>query len=450
MSSTYSKLAFVGIVLSTVLSVAAQSPIVPPLSANDVSWLFPAPTRASDFDGLISMDDLTVPNVQDRTKRDHVWSDSAFQRFLDIAASPAGQVSGTSTRIGLPEEAKVIGNWFVAGVRIDAGAPGLSLDIRKQFGQSPQIRLIVQLVTKKADGTPVVHDIAGHLVFDFLAGQDGPAQNGCAMRPTPDLGTFGTIVAEVATIRTKLGEGQLGGDRVKTSDFPLGVHPGLKDPTTASALRREIKSFLEEHISGRNLDAMAIMGLPSGAPSPWIFLAMTRTLNGDFVPVPGPALNGQQFAQMLAPGGAAPRVVPVPHPNNRNPITCKNAAVPTATLPVSETSGSSTADLFTDTMPANTREILDLIADPARSHFFNTDCVSCHTETRRAMDLLQLRAFEGIDPAVLPNGPWNVRNFGWSPPTEGPVQATVSRRTATETAAVVAFINSTLLAAGQH
>ena len=91
------------------------------------------------------------------------------------------------------------------------------------------------------------------------------------------------------------------------------------------------------------------------------------------------------------------------------------------------------------------RDILDLIADPNRSHFFNTDCVSCHTETRRAMDLLSVRDIPGIDTAVLPNGQWNVRNFGWSPPIEGPVQGTVTRRTAAETAAVVNFINTQLL-----
>jgi glutamine---fructose-6-phosphate transaminase (isomerizing) len=69
---------------------------------------------------------------------------------------------------------------------------------------------------------------------------------------------------------------------------------------------------------------------------------------------------------------------------------------------------------------------LDLIADPSRSHFFNTDCVSCHTETRRAMELLKVKDILGINSAVLPNGSWNVRNFGWSP-AEGPAQATVGR-----------------------
>ena len=85
-----------------------------------------------------------------------------------------------------------------------------------------------------------------------------------------------------------------------------------------------------------------------------------------------------------------------------------------------------------------------MIADPVKSHFFNTDCVSCHTETQRAIDILKPADIPGIDPAALPKDPWNVRNFGWSP--AGELQATVTRRTAAETAAVVAYINSELLA----
>ncbi len=140
-------------------AVHAQAEAVPPLSANDVSWLFPAPTRAEDFAKLIAVRDLTTQNPQDPTKRDLVWRYAAFQRFLEIAASPAAQV-GIQTRIGLPAEAQSIDAWFIAGIRIDAGAPGLSNNIRAQFGQLPEIRLIVQPVTRNPDGTPKVHDIA--------------------------------------------------------------------------------------------------------------------------------------------------------------------------------------------------------------------------------------------------------------------------------------------------
>jgi hypothetical protein len=270
----------------------------------------------------------------------------------------------------------------------------------------------------------------------------------------PDLVAFKAIVAELAALRTKLSDGLLGANKVVTSGVSLGVHPGLADATTANNVRQEMKVFLERHISGERLDAMAIMGLPARAPAPWIFLAMQvlhpgdvpAFPNGRVVPVHGPTLEDGQFAQMLNPVGTIPRVVPEPHTNNRNPITCKSAISPGG-LPIAERSGFATTDVFASPPlpPDKTREILARIADPTKSHFFNTDCVSCHTDTRRAMDLLQIKEIPGIDPAVLPNGAWNVRNFGWSPPTEGPIQATVTRRTAAETAAVVTFINSELI-----
>jgi hypothetical protein len=147
---------------------------------------------------------------------------------------------------------------------------------------------------------------------------------------------------------------------------------------------------------------------------------------------------------MLNPVGVAPRVLPAPHTNNLAPITCVNAADPVAGPVIAARSGSATADLFVDPPPSSsvTKTVLDLIADPTRSHFFNTDCVSCHTETRRAMELLAVKAIPGIDTAVLPGDSWNVRNFGWS---AAPTKATVTRRTAAETAAVVAFINAQVL-----
>ena len=278
----------------------AQTPAIRPLSANDVSWLFPAPTLAKDFDKLISMRDLAIQNQQDPTKRDPVWPDAAFQQFLAIAASPAGQVSGAQSRIGLPAEAQSIDAWFIAGIRIDAGAPGLSNDISGQFGRSPEIRLIVQPVTRNADGTPHVQDIAGHLIFDFVAEKNGdPASStGCFPRPVPDLIAFKTIVAELTALRTKLSSGQLGANKVTTSGVPLGVHPGLVDATTANNVRQEMKSFLERHISGQRLGSMAIVGLPAGAVEPWIFLSMLKltpgvvpTLpNGGFIPAHGPVV----------------------------------------------------------------------------------------------------------------------------------------------------------------
>jgi hypothetical protein len=426
---------------------------IPPLSANDVSWLFPAPTRAEDFAKLIAVRDLTTQDSQDPTKRDLVWPYTVFQQFLAITASPAAQVAGT--QIALPAEAQFMDAWFIAGIRIDAGAPGLSNDIRAQFGQLPEIRLIIQPVARKQDGTPQVRDIAVHLIFDFkLKNPNDPASSDCSPRPIPDLHTSNAIVADLAALRTKLSDGQIGAHKVTTSSVPLGVHPGLADATTAPNLREEMKSFLEKYISGQRLDAMAIAGLPAGKPAPWIFLAMLNLHpgdlpalpNGGLVPVHGPTLDGQQFAQMLEPGGTVFQVVPEPHTNNLNPITCKNAAVSATSLPIANRIGDATTEVFVNpALPIDkTNEILDVIADPIKSHFFNTDCVSCHTETRLARDILKITNVSGIDSAALPKDSWNIRNFGWSP--AGGLQATVTRRTAAETTAVVTFINSEFVA----
>src|SRR6202035_3015165 len=102
-----------------------------------------------------------------------------------------------------------------------------------------------------------------------------------------------------------------------------------RDAATASGVRQEMKAFLERHLSGQRLSAMAIMGLPAGASAPWIFLSMQvvapgtvpQLPKGGVVPVHGPTLDGQQFAQMLNPVGSTHRVVPIPHANNLAPIT---------------------------------------------------------------------------------------------------------------------------------
>jgi hypothetical protein len=444
----------------------ARAPAVPeqPLSADDVSWLFPAPTKESDLANLIAMSDLTVPNPQDPTKRDRVWSDATFQQFIAIAGSPTGAVS-KSDKIGLPDAAKKIDAWHIAGVRFDPGAPGLSDAIIKEYGQSPQIRLIVQPVTREADGTVTAVDTTAHLIFSFAREELlPPSKPGCFPRPVPDLVAFKQIVAEVAALRSKLRDGQLGSNRIVTAGKALGVHPGLVDQTTASNVRAEMKAILERHLSPRRLGQMAIMALPpDDAPEPWIFLAMqflppqflpppvaAQMPNGGFVPVHNPTLDGKQFAQLLRPEGAKPRVVPEPHTNNLAPITCVNAAVPANGPPIPKRKGVATADLPTGIQKtaagkAKVLSVLNTIADPNKSHFFNTDCVSCHTETRRALELLLPRDIPKIAAAPLPNGSWNVRNFGWSPLSEGDVGGTVSRRTTAETKAVVDFINAKLL-----
>ena len=61
------------------------------------------------------------------------------------------------------------------------------------------------------------------------------------------------------------------------------------------------------------------------------------------------------------------------------------------------------------------------------------------------MDTLGMTSSPGLSTDVLPNGQYNVRNFGWSPPIEGPVRGTATRRTAAETNAVVTWVNANML-----
>src|SRR5271168_1056471 len=202
-------------------SAVAQIQSNAPLSANDVSWLFPTPTKAADFANLIAVADLSTPNPQDPSKRDPIWPDAVFQQFLAIANGPQAQVSGTKAQISLPAEARSVGAWFIAGIRIDAGAPGLSSDIHAQYGQLPEIRLIIQPIIKNPDGSPKVLDIAGHLIFNFInLPPDPPPTADCSVRFQPDMNAFNSVVADVAALRTKLNNGQMGSHAVSTFGVP--------------------------------------------------------------------------------------------------------------------------------------------------------------------------------------------------------------------------------------
>ena len=292
-----------------------------------------------------------------------------------------------------------------------------------------------------------MQDTAAHLIFDFVRGTPPPAT--CPLRADPDLGLFRGVVSDAADIRTRLAAGQFGGAKVRTAGLPLGVHPGLANPATAAPLTEAMKALLERRIAHAHLNSMAMMGLPAGQHAPWIFLSMRLDPAGagQFDPVPGPTLDGSQFAMMLQPVGQTPRVAPTPHPNNLEPITCMNAAFGPAALPIASRRGRSTSDIFGDGPqdPAKVRAIVNLVADPTRSHFFNTDCISCHTETRRDMELLHLTSSPGLSPGVMPQSPYNVRNFGWSPPSGGVSQSTATRRAAAETNAVVTWVNAHML-----
>jgi len=448
------------------IAAHAQTAPITPLSGDDVSWLFPAPTSLDD---LISMADL-------KTNGKPIWSDDAFRQFLTIATGPAGHVEGTDQGIVLPDEIRSKRAWYIAAVRFDPSAPGFTPEIRDQFGQELQIRLVVQPVTRNADGTLQVHDIAAHLVFEFNTGNDKPpAEKGCFPRPRPDLGLSKQIAQELVEVRSKTGED-------KTSGKPLGVHPGLANPATASRVRQAMKELLERHLSSQHLGSMTITAVRQDAVKRWIFLSMINLKvhphiyplpsRIGFIPMPAAALDGHQYAQMFSAAAELQNaVVPIPYPNNdyrdergHFAITCQNGANPMAGPPLERRIGYATADILnkrplTDPDPLHHHEpernvmqaVLDTIADPDRSHVHSTDCVSCHNETPLLQERLKITTIPGIDPCVLPGeNTYNMRAFGWAPQhnefqNTDTVRPTVSRRAANETTKVADYINRELL-----
>jgi len=437
-----SKLIAAGLAAAIAAGTAAAQTASKPLSANDVSILFPPPKTAADMANLIALSDLAGPTGSPQ----RLWSDEDFAHFLANAENPErpGTPDSGAHRIHLPDGVKNIGAWFVAGIRIDPGAPGLSKDIIAQFGRQPQIRLIVQPVTNGPEGFKV-HDTAGHLIFSFSLAPDPPL-DGCAPFPRskPDDDAFKAIIRDVAALRDQLAAGKFGGAKVATAG-DMNVHPGLLG-ASAKPFRDALKAMLEKNLSPQRLNTMAVMGLD--APEPWIFVSMLKVPVAGFIPVPGPTLDGLHVAQMFSIIGGK-HVVPQPSTNNQNPITCRHAALQNPPLPVADRKGVSTS-AFIDGNVADSRvlEIVNIIADPKQSHFFNTDCVSCHTETAQPLTKnVKNFAVPGVAKAVLPKENWNVRNFGWFPSflQGGPAAATITRRAAAETADVVSFINSELL-----
>lgn len=411
----------------------------PRLDLNDVSWLWPVPTTDTELQRIISADSLKGSDGNS------FWSDQDFQDFVNTVKSDAAKVK--THQINFPAIFETKTTWRVVAFRVDASAPGGHGDIRAQFGERPQLRLILQPVETNGTSALTIHDVAAHLVFTFADPMTGE----------PDREKFSKIVTGLDRLK-KLCEDA----GVSTTGKPLGVHPGLA--ANVAGLDAGVKHFLEAHLNSKNLTAMAIMGLDG--PEPWMFLAMAKFPPGSERFGSVPFLP----AQMLSFRTIPQRVEPMPVVNNRNPIT-KELVVPEA-----DRRGVATSVLFNlsivdlndfatigvdasgntvkDTVLRN-RDIADLVANPERSHFFNTDCVSCHTETRRRIRLNLVPGtfayrVNGKIPKIaadtLPKDDWNVRNFGWFPPHSfiggGPTVATVTQRTANETADVVEFIEN--------
>jgi hypothetical protein len=394
---------------------------------NDVSYLWPAPQTSADVAALISADDVLIDG------KTSIWPRAAFDTI--IAAAQTVVVESSAGRFDTISFGDFVSQfqdphtWKVVAFRVDPCAPGCHHDLVSRFGSSPQIRLVLQPVTVSGS-TVTVHDLTAHLVFSFTSNSAIPFE--------PDHAAFQLIVDDLAALKSSLTKAG-----VPTTGL-LRVHPGLRG-ASAMDFGTRVKSFIRSRLAEQRLIAAAFMGL-APRPEPWIFFAMRRDPQGKFVPAPHPALGGAT-AQMLTLRGGDP-VMPAPAPMN---------------LPVSH--GISTSLLFaTDAAdrlnnPALPnpgapllRDVADFIANPERANFFNTDCVSCHTESSRRQSLAittqtadvrfaPAAGVSGVDPSVLPSDQWNVRNFGWFPSFSGPAAPTATQRTANESAESADAIN---------
>jgi hypothetical protein len=390
-----------------------------PLDVCDVSYLWPAPKTAADVNALISVADVLADG------KSQILSKDAFDAVLVNALQVQVKDSaGRPNQINFAQFAtqfREMKNWKVAAIRIDPSAPGTSPAIASTIGSIPQIRLVVQPVTVGDKGVVTIHDTTAHVVFSYVL--SGPPF-------VPDKQKFSEIVMDVRGLKQFLK------DKKVSTAVPLGVHPGLTGPTPDFPAK--LKGLLQKHLSEPRLSAIAFMGI--NPPEPWIFFSLDRT-SGKWAPSNNRVVGGT--GQMLIFRGGTP-VCPDPLPLNLD----GKRGVSTAGLFGVQAQKLEQA-VFGDVPNLKFKDVPDFVANPARSHFFNTDCLSCHSESTRRI-AIGLSAYKsdfrfvlptgisGVDPNVAQGSQWNVRNFGWGDVSGVP---TVTQRTANEAADSADFIN---------
>lgn len=424
-------LAFIGFTFSLMIPIAPSIADALTLDVNDVSFLWPIPTTQQDVTKLISVGEETLAG-------DKIWPQQVFDSVINQAQTV--KVSNNTINFGrtFAPQIKQIDTWKVVGVRVDPCAPGTDKTINQVFGCAPQIRVVAQPVTVSAAG-PKIHDLTAHLVFSYLQGVDKPVVPNGPPKAIPDESKFREIVNDLKTLKADL---KLAG--IETNGN-LSIHPGLKAKQTN--FESSLKQFLQKHLAEQQLGGVAFMGL-DGTQEPWIFFAMSRQPDGTFVQQAFPTLGGQN-AQMITGTSFGQRIIPTPTPTNID----RDQGVSTAMLLGPATTARLGNSVVQGSPTPQVQDIPDILANPQKSHFFNTDCVSCHTESvfRSRLTKSSNGAFSyklpvnisSVDPSLLPKSRWNVRSFGWFPPASPTRKAipTISMRTANEAAESVEYIN---------
>lgn len=412
----------------------------PPVDAGSGTPI-PAPSSSDFFDaGTPNSFAPPKPTPAIAVSDGDLWSADNFQRVMAHAASLG---------IFTDPEATAREHWHVVGVRFDPCAPGLSDKAIRDVGVCvPQLRLIAQPL----DPFATTIDAATHLVFDLgvetLASAGGdPEQLRARITTNP------VVLQAVDKLRAIKRASVRAG--ATTAGKPLGVHPGLvAAPDEVGKLVRDLVMTLPKQPS-----AIAFMGL-SGPSLPWVFFS-GKVSQGTWTPVTAPVFRdtqtAQQNAQTFNPFASGGAVTPAGRPElSTTPLF----VTPVPFFDDADAGIASSGDAGGAPTPPPSPPPLDKrlafdVENPAIAHFFNTDCVSCHTSSSRTH---ALGIGDGDEIAARPPAPknvtgyvrkeeaqdsdWNVRNFGYvfSKPS-------VSGRALTETIDVVVFVNQRIVRA---
>jgi hypothetical protein len=382
------------------------------LDVNDVSFLFPLDSNKEPVPAIKATDSLGDGDV---------WPQDIFDSVIGFAKTQ----DVTRTQVADRDA------WRIFSFRFDPCAPTLDQAVVAARGCSVQLRFIAQPMSNGRD-----MDFTAHLVYRL-----GTLNAEKTAFESPGKTTLKSIIEDLQDLKKS--------SPAKTSGVALGIHPGLA--TGNQAYAQKVSQFLKKHLSSASLGAVAFMGLDGSAPEPWIFLA------GGVLPVTA------QGAPILDPANASqakgrkwfPIDVPTLPKGSKSIMLSFLDSQRVLPMPGGKIS---TQPLFDRnlkaTNPADQQKLGTAfdIDHPDHIHFFNMDCVSCHSTTTRMTNQGIKASFaknrfktpKGITgyiaTDVIPGNQWNVRNFGYFLGS-----ATVSSRTVTETAAVADFVNKELL-----
>jgi hypothetical protein len=370
---------------------------------------------------------------------------SSARAFPDIEMSESlwkathhQQVMAKASEIGITT-LPALGSFRPVGVRFDPCAPGFTQEARDaQPGPAKglcliQFRLIVQPID--ASDRLGSQDVAAHLVFTLGAS------------PIEQLAQNPIVLNATRLLENVKNESKRAG--ADTAGKALGVHPGLAtgDAGVANAVKELVTACTERACGDAPAPAnrsIAFMGL-KGIPEPWTFLAgQVNPADDTWTNVPAPRLQGATSQDLDFITGRGP-VTPRPDGATQGTFVER-----------------STTPLLDGDRSTRARTAAFQVENAKDTHFFNADCVSCHTlssqitgsgiggflkddgtlDPQGAEELkARMEVPKGITGYVARNDTqtfvYNTRNFGYfgSAPT-------VSTRTVTETVEVVDFLNT--------